>query len=1043
MVYSPTWKKGIDAIESTEEHTLSDSHSARLNERDVNAGRSEEDQGGESTSMHSRKHKIGGGEKSGIKTPKKTKDNPKDACSSTEEENEQLMKGKRVKEADETRTKRRKPRQPPTLKNNSSLSDEYQSSPRIKGRKKSGSGSGEILKEAAAMDTGDDVVPPPTQASVCSRLNEDCMEDKKVEGEGIDVVKNNNPPIKDEDHQPENARNEEPLVSPNGTKGGEEEPPSSPSVCIDSAAHLLIDTAAHVAEDGEGGGKSPSPPQPSPSEQTEDVSIGNLEPVPCNRKRRLSSLTPTPTSSSGQLVDEDKLIPGIVANNQIKQGDKLETEEKRHQPPDRMEICTSNEECSVRADDLQSLDLPPPVKSHEVEEEVVPTDTCSSPVATKSSLKGEEEDHVPPSRAEENNDCLPQLEQHVKMGQPLTPKSQPLPLLMSVKKEEKALHVENTAPPVKCKSSDRLGESKLPLEGNKSELVKKQAKVSSEGEKFRDVKPDRNECIASGDRGAKGNSGTEPEDVAASCGIEDDANNNHQPSVLTDKAVSSKGEDLPSEPQGGDISVALKPPASTNGEEGGGVASLQHQSSSSAEEFPRVQCTQCQEWRKLPLHVQPSSLSEKWVCKDNIWDQNGQSCVIGGEVAGNEKVSSNRLNHSPTSNAHGVPSEVNADQWVQCEADYCHKWRRVPASVNLETLPDKWFCHMNMWDSARARCEAPEEKDEQQLLQPSRKPLNQMPAGHGQRNGLGSSRANPNSPTSLPPPPKPRGRPRRSSLSNGTAAPNNATAPPSSPIKWVQCDEKSCKKWRCLPPGVDPKSLPEKWFCSMNTDPRFASCNAPEQLEEPVKGPAPPNAPHSFGSLNSSTVGEGKGEFQGHGRSYILARQAKPNGKLSYREIMFSANGNLKAPFAEYEVALRMQMPLSGRVDDATGNTCSHVHQPLLRTASCYPRCGTYEAEIGIRQKVQSACSSIEFISPCKIYGQVLLADDAPPGLSTPTIIKQEHVNSHLRMLELDGIVESNKDGGFRLTANGIVPNSRFMHGRPPKLVKAWRREQG
>ncbi len=1014
MVYPPNGK-GNDDIKSAEEHTLKDSQSVKHNERDINTRRSEEGQGRENTATNTRKHKIEGGEKAGIQPPKKTKDNP-NACN-TEEENE--LKGQRVKEVNETRAKRRKPR--PILKSNSSLPDEYQSSPRMRGRKKSGDGRN--LEEVAAMDTGDDV--PSADATACS-VSEDCIEDK-VEG-GV-AAKNNNTPI--EEDQPENAQNEEPLVSQNGAKGGEE--PSSPSTNFDLAAsaHLSIDTA-HIAKDGAGG---KSPPQPSPGERTEDVLVGELGPVLWNRKRRRSSSsTPTSTSSSGQLVDKDKLICE-VASNQIKQDEKVETERR---PPDEMENCSSSVECAARAD-LQSPDLPSPVKLCEAEDVSA---APSSVLATKPLLKEEEEDHVPPC-ADEGNDYVPQLEQHLKMRQ-LTPKSQPLASSMLAKKEEEeAFHVEDTTP-IEC-DSDRLDEPK-PLEGNKTELVKKQAEVSNEDENLHVVKSDLNECIASGDGGAKGNSGTEPEDVA-SCEVKDAAKqqcklvDNHQPSVLTDKAISSKGEDLPIEPQG-DVSTALKLPASANGEEGGGIAPLQHQSSS-AEVCPWVQCNQCHKWMRLPPHVQPSSLSEKWACKDNVWDPNSQSCeMVEEEVVANEKTPSNRLNSSTTSNAHGVPSEVNADQWVQCEADHCHKWRRVPASVNLETLPDKWFCHMNTWDSARARCEAPEEKDEQ-LLQPNSRPLNQMPDGRGRRPGLGTSRPSPNLPTYPPPTPKPRGRPRRSSLTNGMAALNNAAALPSSPIKWVQCDEKSCKKWRCLPPGVDPKSLPEKWFCSMNTDKRFASCNAPEQLEEPVKRTVSPTTPHSFGGLNASTVGEGRGEYQGRGRSYILARQAKPNGKLSYREIMFSANGNLKAPFAEYGVALRMQMPLCGGVDEGMGKACSHVHHPLLRTASCYPRCGTYEAEIGVRQKVQSACSSTEFISPCKIYGQVLLADNVPPDLSTPTIIKQEHVNSHLRMLELDGIVESNEDGGFRLTSNGLVPNSRFMHGRPLKLVKAWRREQG
>jgi hypothetical protein len=30
---------------------------------------------------------------------------------------------------------------------------------------------------------------------------------------------------------------------------------------------------------------------------------------------------------------------------------------------------------------------------------------------------------------------------------------------------------------------------------------------------------------------------------------------------------------------------------------------------------------------------------------------------------------------------------------------------------------------------------------------------------------------------------------------------------------WVMCD--TCEKWRLLPFGVEPSSLPKKWFCQM------------------------------------------------------------------------------------------------------------------------------------------------------------------------------------------------------------------------------------
>lgn len=73
-----------------------------------------------------------------------------------------------------------------------------------------------------------------------------------------------------------------------------------------------------------------------------------------------------------------------------------------------------------------------------------------------------------------------------------------------------------------------------------------------------------------------------------------------------------------------------------------------------------------------------------------------------------------------------------------------------------------------------------------------------------------------------------------------SASSTTATGP-----EWVQCDR--CKKWRKLPPNVNSSSLPDQWFCEMNTwAPRFASCSAPQEEEEsssnayrPTVGAAP------------------------------------------------------------------------------------------------------------------------------------------------------------------------------------------------------------
>ena len=53
-------------------------------------------------------------------------------------------------------------------------------------------------------------------------------------------------------------------------------------------------------------------------------------------------------------------------------------------------------------------------------------------------------------------------------------------------------------------------------------------------------------------------------------------------------------------------------------------------------------------------------------------------------------------------------SDTSADdsQWVQC--DSCSKWRIIP-SIVVNSLPKKWYCSDNLWDSKRASCDAPEQ----------------------------------------------------------------------------------------------------------------------------------------------------------------------------------------------------------------------------------------------------------------------------------------------------------------------------------------------
>lgn len=47
---------------------------------------------------------------------------------------------------------------------------------------------------------------------------------------------------------------------------------------------------------------------------------------------------------------------------------------------------------------------------------------------------------------------------------------------------------------------------------------------------------------------------------------------------------------------------------------------------------------------------------------------------------------------------------------------------------------------------------------------------------------------------------------------------------------WVQCDD--CSQWRKLPDGIDMSKLPDKWYCYLNPDPQFRSCQVEEEPED-------------------------------------------------------------------------------------------------------------------------------------------------------------------------------------------------------------------
>lgn len=150
--------------------------------------------------------------------------------------------------------------------------------------------------------------------------------------------------------------------------------------------------------------------------------------------------------------------------------------------------------------------------------------------------------------------------------------------------------------------------------------------------------------------------------------------------------------------------------------------------------------------------------------------------------------------------------------WVQCNT--CDKWRALPCTVDVNSLPDIWTCDQNIYDLERNNCEAAEETYKQtdaQLKSFLKLWVKRI------RN---ADRAE----VRLPPSAVTRGRKKKSET------------------EWIKCCNPGCGKWRAILGSVDSSNMLKKlndnkwgrkdalWFCSMNSwDETTASCAAPQE----------------------------------------------------------------------------------------------------------------------------------------------------------------------------------------------------------------------
>jgi hypothetical protein len=296
-------------------------------------------------------------------------------------------------------------------------------------------------------------------------------------------------------------------------------------------------------------------------------------------------------------------------------------------------------------------------------------------------------------------------------------------------------------------------------------------------------------------------------------------------------------------------------------------------------------CDTCGKWRQLPFFVDPDTLPEQWFCRMNRWDSKHNQCHHD-EESGTEPISDEMLQHesnelarrtsklnkskpgrkpsstidsdgeddgyrrrSPRAPITDINSSVVAVDWVQCNR--CQKWRKCPGDI-AANLPGSWYCIMNTWNPVTARCSVKEESEDS--------PFNPiLPPG--------GSKVKP--------------MVRKSSLSSTCNATNtsdsaDAAVPVKKVTQWVQCERRNCKKWRKVPGHIDMESLPEKWYCEMNTwDLDRATCDYHEDTDSDQE------------AKQATTT------------SQLITANTKGPGSLSYRRIIFGADGRLRPVYSE------------------------------------------------------------------------------------------------------------------------------------------------
>ena len=263
----------------------------------------------------------------------------------------------------------------------------------------------------------------------------------------------------------------------------------------------------------------------------------------------------------------------------------------------------------------------------------------------------------------------------------------------------------------------------------------------------------------------------------------------------------------------------------------------------------------------------------------------GDGDPASGIVSARKKLANKPMQQSQAVGA-AADAVISPENWVLCNK--CDKWRKVPKTIAVDSLPETWYCSLNSWNPAVARCAVPQEKDD----------------STGGAAGADSS--------------IPATRQRRV---GHRAASNKANEND----QWVQCEHRNCQKWRRVPAHIDIKSLPEIWYCEMNSwDMESAKCSAPQKDDADER-------------FQSEAYGPTGGNKKPAGVNHnLITANSKGSGTLSYRRIIFGNDGRIRSCFSDKNkngFGL-FSYPESNATTSYVGNRLSQLQQSVSCTST-------------------------------------------------------------------------------------------------------------